>query len=86
MVGAEEQRQPQRRRAHFGVHHRIPLSESVGMRSVWQLTGRGDVIGDLHAVRGCGVRTGFICRPNEYDDSTTAVSDKAKAGEFDVIC
>jgi len=42
-------------------------------------------VGDLHAARECGLRTGFIYRPNEYGDSTAAVPDNAKAGDFDVV-
>ena len=42
-------------------------------------------VGDLHAARGCGLRTGFLYRPNEYGDSPAAVPDKAKPGDFDVI-
>jgi len=42
-------------------------------------------IGDLQAARGCGLRTAFIYRPNEYGDSPAAVPDKAKPGDFDVV-
>jgi len=39
--------------------------------------------GDLHAARDCGLRTGFIYRPNEYGPGGRA--DKAKAGDYDVV-
>jgi 2-haloacid dehalogenase len=39
--------------------------------------------GDLRAARACGLRTGFIYRPNEYGPSGRA--DKASPGEFDVV-
>lgn len=42
-------------------------------------------LGDLQAARGCGLRTGFIYRPHEYGDSSYAVPDKAKPGDFDVV-
>jgi len=39
--------------------------------------------GDLKAARDCGLRTGFIHRPNEYGPGGRA--DRAKPGEFDVV-
>jgi len=42
-------------------------------------------VGDLRAARSCGLRTGFIYRPNEYGDSRIGPPDKAKPGDFDVI-
>ncbi len=39
--------------------------------------------GDLRAARDCGLRTGFIYRPNEYGPGRHA--DKAKPGDFDVV-
>jgi 2-haloacid dehalogenase len=39
--------------------------------------------GDLRAARDCGLRTGFIYRPNEYGPGGRA--DKAKPGDFDVV-
>jgi 2-haloacid dehalogenase len=39
--------------------------------------------GDLHAARDCGLRTGFIYRPNEYGPGGRA--DKAKADDYDVV-
>lgn len=39
--------------------------------------------GDLNAARECGLKTGFIYRPNEYGPGGKA--DRAKAGEFDVV-
>ena len=39
--------------------------------------------GDLRAARECGLRTGFIYRPNEYGQGGRA--DKAKAGDYDVV-
>lgn len=42
-------------------------------------------VSDLQAARRCGLRTGFIYRPNEYGDSPVGVPDKAKAGDFDVV-
>ena len=38
---------------------------------------------DLNAARGCGLRTGFIHRPNEYGPGGKA--DQARPGEFDVV-
>jgi 2-haloacid dehalogenase len=40
-------------------------------------------IGDLNAARGCGLRTGFIYRPNEYGPGGKA--DRARPGEFDCV-
>jgi 2-haloacid dehalogenase len=40
-------------------------------------------VGDLNAARGCGLRTGFIYRPNEYGPGGKA--DHARAGDFDVV-
>ena len=40
---------------------------------------------DLQAARGCGLRTGFIYRPNEYGNGPVGVPDKAKPGDFDVV-
>jgi len=42
-------------------------------------------LSDLQAARRCGLRTGFIYRPNEYGDSSVGVPDKAKPGDFDVV-
>ena len=39
--------------------------------------------GDLRAARDCGLRTGFIYRPNEYGPGGRA--DKAKPGDYDVV-
>jgi len=39
--------------------------------------------GDLNAACDCGLRTGFIYRPNEYGPGGRA--DKAKPGDFDVV-
>lgn len=39
--------------------------------------------GDLEAARSCGLRTGFIHRPDEYGPAHHA--DTAKPGEFDVV-
>jgi 2-haloacid dehalogenase len=38
---------------------------------------------DLVAARGCGMRTGFIYRPDEFGAAGKA--DEAKAGDFDVV-
>jgi 2-haloacid dehalogenase len=38
---------------------------------------------DLVAARGCGLRTGFIHRPDEF--GSAAKADEAKAGDFDVV-
>jgi len=40
---------------------------------------------DLRAARSCGLRTGFIYRPNEFGDGSVGVPDKAKPGDFDVV-
>ena len=39
--------------------------------------------GDLKAARDCGLRTGFIYRPNEFGPGGRA--DRAKPGDFDVV-
>ena len=39
---------------------------------------------DLRAARNCGLRTGFIYRPDEYGDGPS-VPDKAEPGDFDVV-
>ena len=41
--------------------------------------------GDLKAAAGCGLRTGFIYRPNEFGGSELGPPDKAKPGDFDVV-
>jgi len=40
---------------------------------------------DLQAARGCGLRTGFIYRPNEFGRGTAGVPNKANPGDFDVV-
>ena len=40
---------------------------------------------DLQAARSCGLRTGFIYRPNEFGGGTVGVPDNAKPGDFDVV-
>ena len=40
---------------------------------------------DLQAARSCGLRTGFIYRPNEYGGGLVGVPDKAGPGDFDVV-
>jgi len=39
---------------------------------------------DLRAARNCGLRTGFIYRPDEYGDGP-GVPDEAEPGDFDVV-
>jgi 2-haloacid dehalogenase len=39
--------------------------------------------GDLIAARGCGLRTGFIYRPEEFGPGGKV--DEAKEGDFDVV-
>ena len=41
--------------------------------------------GDLQAAGGCGLRTAFIYRPNEYGNGHVGVPDKAKPDDFDVV-
>lgn len=41
--------------------------------------------GDLRASASCGLRTGFIYRPNEYGGGPAGVPTKAKSGDFDVV-
>ena len=43
-------------------------------------------VGDLQAARQYGLRTAFIYRPDEYGNSRAAVPDKARTGDFDVVC
>ena len=40
---------------------------------------------DLQAARSCGLRTGFIYRPDEYGGGPAGVPAKAKPGDFDVV-
>jgi 2-haloacid dehalogenase len=42
-------------------------------------------VSDLHAARNCGLRTGFIYRPNEFGGGPVGVPDQAKPGDFDVV-
>jgi 2-haloacid dehalogenase len=42
-------------------------------------------VGDLHAARSYGLRTGFIYRPNEYGGGPAGVPDKVKSGDFDLV-
>jgi hypothetical protein len=42
-------------------------------------------IPDLLAIRSCGLRTGFIYRPNEYGGDPVGVPDKAKPSDSDVV-
>ena len=39
---------------------------------------------DLHAARGCGLRTAFVLRPNEHGDDQE--TDLEPTGDWDVIC
>jgi 2-haloacid dehalogenase len=41
--------------------------------------------GDLQAARGCGLRTAFIHRPNEFGGGPAGVPDQASPGDFDVV-
>jgi 2-haloacid dehalogenase len=41
---------------------------------------------DLNAARKCGLRTGFIQRPDEFGGGPVGVPDKAQPGDFDVVC
>jgi 2-haloacid dehalogenase len=40
---------------------------------------------DLQAARKCGLRTGFIYRPNEYGGGPAGVPDRAEPADFDVV-
>jgi 2-haloacid dehalogenase len=42
-------------------------------------------VGDLQAARSCGLRTGFIYRPNEFGGGSAGKPDKAQPGDFDVV-
>lgn len=42
-------------------------------------------VSDLKAAGSCGLRTGFIYRPNEYGGGPVGVPNEAKPGEFDVV-
>ena len=42
-------------------------------------------ISDLQAARGCGLRTGFIYRPDEYGHGSAGVPDKAGPDDFDAV-
>jgi len=40
---------------------------------------------DLRSARKCGLRTGFIYRPNEYGGGSAGVPDRAEPGDFDAV-
>lgn len=40
---------------------------------------------DLRWARKCGLRTGFIYRPEEFGGGAAGVPDRAESGEFDVV-
>ena len=40
---------------------------------------------DLQAARSCGLRTGFIYRPDEFGGGSAGTPAKAKPGDFDVV-
>ena len=40
---------------------------------------------DLKAASSCGLRTGFIYRPNEFGNGSAGVPDKAQTGDYDVV-
>jgi 2-haloacid dehalogenase len=40
---------------------------------------------DLQSARSCGLRTGFVYRPNEFGGGAVGSPDKAKLGDFDVL-
>ena len=42
-------------------------------------------VGDLQAARSCGLRTGFIYRPDEFGNGSAGKPDKAQPGDFDVV-
>jgi hypothetical protein len=42
-------------------------------------------VSDLQSARSYGLRTGFICRPNEYGGGPAGLPDKAEPGDFDVV-
>jgi 2-haloacid dehalogenase len=42
-------------------------------------------VGDLQVARSCGLRTGFIYRPNEFGNGIAGKPDKAQPGDFDVV-
>jgi 2-haloacid dehalogenase len=42
-------------------------------------------IHDLEAARSCGLRTGFVYRPDEYGGGPVGSPEKAKAGDFDLV-
>jgi len=41
---------------------------------------------DLKAARSCGLRTGFIYRPDEFGGGAAGIPATANAGDFDLIC
>ena len=41
--------------------------------------------GDLQAAHSCGLRTGFIYRPDEFRNGRAGKPDKAQPGDFDVV-
>jgi len=40
---------------------------------------------DLKAAGSCGLRTGFIYRPNEFGNGSAGVPDKAQPDDYDVV-
>ena len=41
--------------------------------------------GDLQAATSCGLRTGFIYRPDEFGNGSVGKPDKAQPGDYDVV-
>jgi 2-haloacid dehalogenase len=41
--------------------------------------------GDLQAARSCGLRTGFIYRPDEFGNGIAGKPDTAQQADFDVV-
>jgi 2-haloacid dehalogenase len=60
----------------------ISAAEFLGLKREEVMMGAAHS-GDLKSARQCGLRTGFIYRPNEYGPSGRA--DKANKGDFDIV-
>lgn len=69
---------------HYKPDHEVYISAAdfLGLKREEVMMGAAHV-GDLRAAHDCGLRTGFIYRPNEYGPGGRA--DKANQGDFDVV-
>jgi 2-haloacid dehalogenase len=69
---------------HYKPDHEVYMSAPyfLGLKPEQVMMAAAHV-GDLKAARDCGLRTGFIYRPDEFGPAGKA--DRAKAGDFDIV-